>query len=81
MSTQSADNSFRDMVPSFPEEAWRQSSRCASHGSCVEVARLPNGQVGVRDGKIGSSSPVLAFGPDLWRAFVAGIASGQFDVG
>jgi hypothetical protein len=47
----------------------------------VEVASLAAGRTGVRDGKLGASSPVLAFGPEAWRAFVAGVAAGQFRAG
>jgi Domain of unknown function (DUF397) len=46
----------------------------------VEIAQLPGG-VGVRDGKIGDTSPVLAFSPAAWRAFVSGVTAGQFDLG
>lgn len=46
---------------------WRRSSYCGS-GQCVEVAE-DNGVVYVRDSR-GRTSPVLAFGPAAWRAFV-----------
>jgi hypothetical protein len=78
MSAESADACSRDLAPG-PE--WRRSSRCAQHGSCVEVASLAAGRTGVRDGKLGASSPVLAFGPEAWRAFVAGVAAGQVRAG
>lgn len=55
---------------------WEASSRCAS-GSCVEVARLPAGQVAVRDGKQGDASPVLVFTRSEWDAFTAGIKAGE----
>jgi len=51
------------------------------NGSCVEVARLADDVIGVRDGKIGAASPVLAFGGEQWRAFVSGVAAGHFDIG
>ena len=76
MSPQSADRSSH--VPDLSAGRWQRSSRCAVNGSCVEVATLPAGRVGVRDGKIGSASPVLAFGRGEWRAFLSGVRAGQF---
>jgi hypothetical protein len=67
-----------------PEAAsWRKSSRCA-HGDCVEVgsrpavpaATLPAATVAVRDTKHHGTGPSLAFTPDTWRSFVAGVKHG-----
>jgi hypothetical protein len=87
MSAQSAKSSFHDLVSGsaasaadlagLPGTGWHRSSRCTSNGSCVEVAQLSKGVVGVRDGKIGASSPVLTFGQQEWRAFLAAIAAGR----
>jgi hypothetical protein len=60
-----------------PSATWRRSARCDVNGSCVEVTLLPTGEIGVRDGKIGSASPVLAFSPQSWRGFVSGVRAGQ----
>jgi len=48
---------------------WRKSSHSAADGDCVEVARLANGYIGVRDSK-NTLMPALNFTPALWRAFV-----------
>jgi hypothetical protein len=76
MAAQLVDSSTRDLVPGTN---WRRSSRCDINGSCVEIAALRDGQVGIRDGKIGAASPVLAFSPETFRDFVSAVAAGQFD--
>ena len=48
---------------------WRKSTRSAQ-GECVEVADDLPDVVGVRDSK-DPTGPVLTFGPQAWRAFVA----------
>ncbi|WP_406072123.1 DUF397 domain-containing protein [Micromonospora sp. NBC_01638] len=49
---------------------WRKSTRSnGSGGNCVEVAANLPGLVAVRDSK-DPTGPVLAFTPDVWRAFV-----------
>lgn len=51
---------------------WRKSSRSnGTGGDCVEVADNLPGRVLVRDSK-DPAGPVLTFGPDTWRTFVAG---------
>ena len=58
--------------------AWIKSSLSLAQGSCVELASLPDGGVGVRDSK-DPSGPVLRFTPDEWRAFLAGARNWEFD--
>lgn len=58
--------------------SWIRSSRCAGNGACVEVARLSDGRILVRDAKQPESPDVLVFGRDEWRGFVAAISAGDF---
>ena len=59
----------------FSTLEWRVSSRC-NNGSCVEIARLPGGGVGMRDSK-DKSGPVLEFTVAEFRDFIDGIKDGS----
>jgi hypothetical protein len=56
---------------------WRTSSYSAGNG-CVEVA-LVGDQVAVRDSKE-AARPILMFTADEWRAFLAGVRDGEFEI-
>jgi hypothetical protein len=55
---------------------WRKSTT-SDTGACVEIARL-GGLVGVRDTKAAGRGPVLEFNETEWRAFLDGVARGEF---
>jgi hypothetical protein len=57
---------------------WVKSSLSFANGNCVEAAALPCGGVGVRCSR-DRCGPVLVFTPGEWRAFLAGVVSGEFD--
>ncbi|SDY10602.1 protein of unknown function [Saccharopolyspora shandongensis] len=58
--------------------AWRKSSYSGNDGgNCVEVGAAPSAR-GVRDSKLGESSPVLAFSCDAWASFLGKIKAGGF---
>ncbi|MEU1287954.1 DUF397 domain-containing protein [Kitasatospora sp. NPDC005856] len=60
---------------------WRKSSYSnPSGGDCVEVAEGAIGIVPVRDSK-DPDGPALAFTPDAWQSFVAGVQAGDFPAG
>ncbi len=56
---------------------WIKSSRSYSQGSCVEVANLSGGFIGVRDSK-DTQGPILKFTHDAWLAFIGGVQDGKF---
>jgi Domain of unknown function (DUF397) len=60
------------------DSSWTKSSLSFANGDCVEVASLPDGQVGVRDSK-DAAGPVLRFTAAEWKAFVGGVHNGEFD--
>jgi hypothetical protein len=59
-------------------DQFRKSSFSGS-GSCVEVCRLPDGRIAVRDGKA-PQLPPHHFTPTEWNAFLAGVRAGEFDL-
>ena len=59
---------------------WRKSTFSGSNGgNCVEVADH-DGYLLVRDTKDHGRGPILRYTPVEWRAFVAGIRNGEFDL-
>ncbi|MBL1080105.1 DUF397 domain-containing protein [Nocardia sp. 2] len=56
---------------------WHKAGGCES-GACVEVARVPDGRVAVRDSK-NPLGGALVFTPQQWDEFLAGAARGEFD--
>jgi Domain of unknown function (DUF397) len=60
---------------------WRKSSYSGGNGgACVEVASH-DGTIFVRDTKDHGRSPVHKYTCDHWRAFLACVRSGEFDLG
>jgi Domain of unknown function (DUF397) len=61
-----------------PASHWVKSSLSFANGNCVEVAGLPENEVGVRNSRE-SDGPVLRFTSDEWHAFLGGVRNGEFD--
>ncbi|MFI0484074.1 DUF397 domain-containing protein [Actinomadura sp. 9N215] len=60
-----------------PPARWRRSARCGASNGCVEVARLDDEAISVRDTE--DTATRLAFGLGEWREFVRGVRDGRFD--
>ena len=59
-------------------DGYRKSTFC-SNGNCVEVRRLDDGNVLLRDSK-DPSKPAHEFTSQEWTAFLAGVRNGEFDL-
>ncbi|HEY2286627.1 MAG TPA: DUF397 domain-containing protein [Streptosporangiaceae bacterium] len=58
--------------------SWVKSSLSYANGNCVEVADLPDGDIGVRNSRRPDGA-VLRFTPGEWHAFLGGAHNGEFD--
>ena len=60
---------------------WRKASYSGNGGaSCVEVGQAHDGTIVVRDTKNRGRGPLHHYTPEKWRAFIAGIRNGEFDL-
>jgi hypothetical protein len=68
-------------IGSSDASRWRKSKLSSYNGNCVEVAKLKERHVGVRDSKDrDAGAPVLAFTATAWRTFVQKAKNGHFDI-
>jgi hypothetical protein len=66
-------------APGGKPATWRKASASnGSSGNCVEVAKLSEEVIAVRDSK-DPDGPQLLFTSAEWRAFADGMAKGEFD--
>jgi Domain of unknown function (DUF397) len=52
---------------------WQKSSYSQGANDCVEITTEVLGWIGVRDSKLGTSSPLLPFSAVQWTAFLEDI--------
>lgn len=62
----------------IPAVTWRKSHYSNPCGSCVELARLADGGIAVRNSRH-PCSPVLIYSRAGMAAFIHGIKEGEFD--
>jgi hypothetical protein len=58
---------------------WVKSSYSGPQGNCVEVARLSDGSVAMRNSRH-PDGPALVFTSAEWEAFLNGASSGEFSL-
>lgn len=60
---------------------WRKAAASGSSSGCVEVRGwYRQATIGVRDSKLGDSSPVLEVGAESFAAFIGAAKSGAYDL-
>jgi hypothetical protein len=57
---------------------WQKSRRSNSQGACVELARLADGGIAVRNSRF-PHGPVLRYTKAELRALIEGVKEGDFD--
>jgi Domain of unknown function (DUF397) len=59
-------------APEVINQNWRKSTRSIGNGQCVEVARLADGFLAIRD-SMDRYGPTIRFSPGEWHTFLDGI--------
>jgi hypothetical protein len=66
------------MIQPTLQGKWKSSRSCGPSQGCIEVARLSEGIVAVRDShQAGASEPFLRFDLAAWERFITMIKSGS----
>ncbi|MDH6626509.1 hypothetical protein M2271_004326 [Streptomyces sp. LBL] len=73
-----ASGVYNGMAAAQLRVAWQKSRHSNSQGSCVEFARLPDGDVAVRNSRF-PDGPALVYTRAEIEAMLLGIKDGEFD--
>ena len=65
-------------APDLTDVTWQKSTFSNPNGACVEVARLPNGEIAVRNSRC-PGGPALVYTKAEIAAFLAGAKDNEFD--
>jgi hypothetical protein len=57
---------------------WQKSARSNANGTCVELAKLPDGGIAVRNSRF-PDGPALIYTRDEIEALILGVKDGEFD--
>jgi hypothetical protein len=60
------------------DAVWRKSRRSNGQANCVELAKLDDGHVAMRDSKDNGHGQALIFTAGEWQAFRGGVVKDQF---
>lgn len=62
----------------FQDDKWFKAQASNPNSGCVVINFNDNGDVGVRDSKLGDASPTLVFNYVEWTNFDKGMAAREF---
>ncbi|MEV4532538.1 DUF397 domain-containing protein [Asanoa sp. NPDC049518] len=65
-------------APDLGDVTWVKSRRSGAQGNCVELARLADGAVAVRNSR-DPEGPALIFTPAEMTSMFHGVTAGEFD--
>jgi Domain of unknown function (DUF397) len=60
------------------DAVWQKSRHSNSQGTCVELARLPHGEIAVRNSRF-PEGPALIYSTAEIEALLRGVKDGEFD--
>jgi Domain of unknown function (DUF397) len=67
-------------MDNLEQDGWRKSSFSTHAGNCVEFHQYGDGVIGLRNPRNTHHGGAMLCSPDEWRAFIAGVKAGEFDI-